>query len=52
MMNINCSEKCIHEENGKCTLDRIMPLSNVFNNEAKCAYFTARKSSQSGFPKK
>ncbi|AYD39589.1 hydroxymyristoyl-ACP dehydratase [Clostridium fermenticellae] len=52
MMNINCSEKCIHEKNGKCTLDHVMQLSNAFNSESKCAYFTAKPSNQTGFPKK
>jgi hypothetical protein len=43
MMNINCSEKCIYEENGKCTLNHVTPLSNLFSTQADCAYFNPKE---------
>lgn len=44
MMDISCSENCIHEENGKCTFNHVTPLSSIFSLEADCAYFTPKQS--------
>ncbi|MCT8976294.1 hydroxymyristoyl-ACP dehydratase [Clostridium sp. CX1] len=44
MMNINCSENCIHEKNGKCNLNHVTPLSSIINTEIDCAYFTPKHS--------
>ncbi|WP_246615388.1 hydroxymyristoyl-ACP dehydratase [Clostridium thailandense] len=46
MMNINCSERCIHEKNGKCTLNHVTPLSSFSSAEAACAYFIPKQSNK------
>lgn len=51
-MNINCSENCIHEKNGKCNLNHVTPLSNVFSMETNCAYFASKQSMKKAPPKK
>lgn len=52
MMNINCSEKCVYEENGKCTLTHVTPLSSLFTTQADCAYFLPKQLSEKKFPHK
>ncbi|QXE18727.1 hydroxymyristoyl-ACP dehydratase [Clostridium sp. 001] len=42
MMNINCSESCIHEKNGKCTLDQINAITSLSSLETNCIYFTPK----------
>lgn len=46
MMDISCSENCIHKENGKCTFNHVTPLSSIFSLEADCAYFTPIQSNK------
>ncbi len=46
MMNINCSENCTHAQNGKCTLNHITSLSNLFTKEKNCAYFISKKATK------
>lgn len=43
MMYINCSEKCIYNNNGICTLDKISNTSYSLGNDNDCAYFTSKK---------
>jgi hypothetical protein len=43
MTNINCSAECIHENNGKCTLNHVSITQNVMGFDTDCAYFTPRK---------
>ena len=43
MMDINCSESCIHEKNGKCTLDQINSITNLSSLETNCIYFTPKE---------
>ncbi|WP_246517350.1 hydroxymyristoyl-ACP dehydratase [Clostridium aciditolerans] len=51
MMNINCSEKCIHERNGKCTLNHVTPISSFSTNgEADCAYFILKQPNKKTAP--
>ncbi|SHF15430.1 hypothetical protein SAMN02746089_01387 [Caldanaerobius fijiensis DSM 17918] len=42
MTNINCTENCIYQVEGKCTLNHIGP-SNSINNPTNCAYFLEKK---------
>ncbi|WP_156940163.1 hydroxymyristoyl-ACP dehydratase [Caldanaerobius polysaccharolyticus] len=42
MMNINCTEKCIYQEDGKCTLNHIEPINSTYN-PTNCAYFVEKK---------
>jgi len=44
MVNINCSEDCIYNTNGMCTLDNISNFSNYVNTDYECAYFISKKS--------
>ena len=37
MTNINCSENCQHQKNGKCQLTHVGIVSAV--SSTKCAYF-------------
>lgn len=37
MTNINCSENCIHQKNGKCWLTHVGIVSSV--SGSRCAYF-------------
>ncbi|GAA0717911.1 hypothetical protein GCM10008905_03960 [Clostridium malenominatum] len=39
MMNINCSENCIHCYDGNCTFNYVSNISNSVSKEHKCAYF-------------
>lgn len=39
MMNINCSENCVHQQNGKCILNRISTFSTISSSIYGCAYF-------------
>lgn len=43
MMNINCSNRCEFEENGKCTLNHITPGSLISGISNDCAYFTPKR---------
>lgn len=40
MVNINCSEKCIHSINGKCSLAVIDKFTNYIGYHSDCAYFS------------
>lgn len=42
MTNINCSEKCIHENNGKCILNHVSITANILGYGSDCAYFMPR----------
>ncbi|MBU5485372.1 hydroxymyristoyl-ACP dehydratase [Clostridium sp. MSJ-11] len=42
MMNINCSENCIHCKNGNCTLNHVSKISNLISNDYSCAYFVKK----------
>lgn len=44
MMNINCSLNCSHEQNGKCTLNHVVPISCFSNHNSDCAYFQPKVS--------
>ncbi|HBC97371.1 MAG TPA: hydroxymyristoyl-ACP dehydratase [Clostridium sp.] len=44
MMNINCSEKCIHEKNGKCTLNHITSIEDIPSQKTNCMYFSPKES--------
>ncbi|WP_152668057.1 hydroxymyristoyl-ACP dehydratase [Clostridium cylindrosporum] len=39
MTNINCSEYCKHERNGKCSLTHITLSSSYIGYDSNCAYF-------------
>jgi len=41
MLLINCSDKCVHEENGLCTLNHIIYSSNEGNDT--CPFFKSKK---------
>ncbi|OFI06247.1 hypothetical protein CLOACE_11460 [Clostridium acetireducens DSM 10703] len=43
MVNINCSEQCIYEQNGKCTLNHVTPILNISSNNKNCGYFVKKK---------
>ncbi|WP_352419394.1 hydroxymyristoyl-ACP dehydratase [Proteiniborus sp.] len=43
-MSINCSEKCIYENEGICTLNRIIISSG--NISSGCPYFKDKNESQ------
>lgn len=43
-MSINCSEKCIYENEGICTLNRIIISSG--NISSGCPYFKDKNKSQ------
>ncbi|EDK35458.1 hypothetical protein [Clostridium kluyveri] len=45
MMDINCSENCVHEKNGKCTLNYVTPITSLSSLETNCIYFTPKKKS-------
>ena len=38
-MNINCSEKCKNNKNGRCILNYISPFLSIHEENANCAYF-------------
>lgn len=42
MTNINCTENCIYQYDGKCNLNYIGPI-NSSNNPTNCAYFVEKK---------
>lgn len=42
MMDINCSEKCIHEKDGKCTLNCITTITNLSSPKSGCMYFSPK----------
>ncbi len=37
MLNINCTQECKYQKNGKCTM--VMPVSSGYANES-CAYYS------------
>jgi hypothetical protein len=39
MININCSEGCKYEINGKCALSQVTSFSNLSTSNNACAYF-------------
>lgn len=41
MTNINCSEKCIYQKEGKCSFENVCAQKINANN--KCAYFVGIK---------
>lgn len=43
MTNINCSASCVHENNGKCTLNHVSISSSYTGIEADCAYFEPKQ---------
>ncbi|MEF9933927.1 MAG: hydroxymyristoyl-ACP dehydratase [Clostridium sp.] len=44
MVNINCSENCIHSISGKCCLNVVDKFSNYIGYNSDCAYFTPHSS--------
>lgn len=44
MTNINCSESCVYEDNGKCSLTHVGPLSSLSIIGTDCAYFAPKNS--------
>jgi hypothetical protein len=42
MTNINCSETCIHENNGKCSLTHVGITASLIGFGTDCAYFSPR----------
>jgi len=38
---INCSENCIYQENGKCSLDHVNP--QLCSSKQDCGFFLERK---------
>ncbi|HOO12735.1 MAG TPA: hydroxymyristoyl-ACP dehydratase [Bacillota bacterium] len=46
MTNINCSEACRHQKNGKCQLTHVGIVSAV--GSTKCAYFQQKQQPDSG----
>lgn len=44
MTDINCSECCVHERNGKCTLSYISASSRNIGHGSNCAYFVPKAS--------
>ncbi|KAA8667248.1 hydroxymyristoyl-ACP dehydratase [Clostridium sp. MT-14] len=42
MMDINCSERCIHEKNGKCTLNHITAITDLSSPKTNCIYFSPK----------
>jgi hypothetical protein len=45
LTNINCSENCRHQNNGKCELTHVGIVSAI--GSSKCAYFEQKDSPQS-----
>lgn len=37
MTNINCTENCVYQKDGKCTLDKVIPKTATPNSN--CVYF-------------
>jgi hypothetical protein len=52
MTNINCSEICIHESNGKCTLTHVSLSASIIGFGTDCAYFSPRTTTSITSPKK
>lgn len=46
MTNINCSEACQHQKNGKCQLTHVGIVSAI--GSTKCAYFQQKQQPDSG----
>ena len=38
LTNINCSEKCIYQKDGKCSLEAVSPQK--VSSNSSCSYFT------------
>ena len=38
MININCKENCIHQDDGKCTFESVVE-SIITVNDSKCLYY-------------
>lgn len=47
MTNINCSANCIHEKNGKCTLNHVSISANIMGYGTDCAYYNPRNGANS-----
>ncbi|TDT58416.1 hydroxymyristoyl-ACP dehydratase [Fonticella tunisiensis] len=52
MTNINCSADCIHQYNGKCSLNHVVITANVIGYGSDCAYFSPRDKYENTPPKK
>lgn len=52
MTNINCSANCVHEKNGKCTLNHVSITQSVMGHGTDCAYFSPREKSSDAPPEK
>ncbi|MBA1336661.1 MAG: hypothetical protein HPY66_3096 [Firmicutes bacterium] len=50
MTNINCSESCVYQENGKCQLTHVSIISGITGH--KCAYFQEKKPTEDDFKSK
>lgn len=52
MTNINCSENCIYENGGKCTLNHVSITSNIMGYGSDCVYFSPRNTTVNTPPEK
>ncbi len=42
MVNINCTEDCIYQDSGRCTLDHITAVNKL--HPEKCTYYIKKDS--------
>ena len=42
LTNINCSANCIHEDNGKCSLNHVSITANIIGYGTDCAYYSPK----------
>ena len=41
MMNINCTDNCIYQEPGRCTLDHVTAVDKL--NLGRCTYYSKKE---------
>lgn len=48
MTNINCSKKCIYQQDGKCGYDCVLPQKIPFSgfSDSDCAYYVTKTPTQ------
>jgi hypothetical protein len=44
-MDINCTHKCVHQKEGKCTLRELNTFKAYSHHGIDCAYFSERGTS-------
>ncbi len=46
MTNINCTNDCVYQKDGKCALDSVNAANLTFHTE--CIYYTPKQESKKG----